>query len=48
VLARGYSLVLQANGRVVQDAARLRAGEPLDIRFHHGRAAATVVAITPD
>lgn len=48
VLARGYSLVLQADGRVVQDAARLRTGEPLDIRFRHGRAAATVVSITPD
>ena len=48
VLARGYSLVQCADGRVVQDAARLHAGESLDIRFHRGRATASVKSITPD
>ncbi len=38
VLARGYSIVQRADGRVVQDAATLAAGDALDLRFRHGRA----------
>ncbi len=38
VLARGYSIVQRPDGRVVQDAATLAAGDALDLRFQHGRA----------
>jgi len=38
VLARGYSIVQRADGRVVQDAATLAAGDALDLRFQRGRA----------
>lgn len=48
VLARGYSLVQRADGTVVQDAGALLAGEALELRFHTGRARATVVSIQPD
>jgi exodeoxyribonuclease VII large subunit len=48
VLARGYGLVRRADGTVVQDASVLHAGEALDLRFHLGRARATVVSTTPD
>lgn len=48
VLARGYSLVQRADGTVVQDSGALLAGEALELRFHTGRARATVVSIQPD
>jgi exodeoxyribonuclease VII large subunit len=48
VLARGYSIVLQDNGAVVQDAAALNAGEKIGIRFHHGQARATVESTSTD
>lgn len=48
VLARGYSLVQRADGTVVQDAGALLAGEALELRFHTGRARATVVSTQPD
>ena len=48
VLARGYSLVQRADGTVVQDAGALHAGEALELRFHTGRARATVVSTQPD
>lgn len=38
VLARGYGIVQHENGAVVHDAATLRTGETLDIRFHRGGA----------
>lgn len=38
VLARGYSLVSDKNGKVVRDAHRLRPGQSLHIRFQHGQA----------
>jgi exodeoxyribonuclease VII large subunit len=48
VLARGYSIVQQNNGRVVDDAATLHAGDTLNIRFHRGHASATVESVLPD
>jgi exodeoxyribonuclease VII large subunit len=42
VLARGYSIVQHEDGRVVQDAAALKAGEQIGIRFHRGQARAKV------
>ncbi|OZA10919.1 MAG: exodeoxyribonuclease VII large subunit, partial [Hydrogenophilales bacterium 17-62-8] len=48
VLARGYSIVQQADGAVVHDAATLHASERLNIRFHRGRASATVDSIQVD
>jgi exodeoxyribonuclease VII large subunit len=48
VLARGYSLVLQDNGAVVQDASALKAGEKIGIRFHRGQARATIDSTSTD
>jgi exodeoxyribonuclease VII large subunit len=42
VLARGYALATDAEGRVVSDAAQLVAGELLRLRFARGRAVARV------
>jgi exodeoxyribonuclease VII large subunit len=42
VLARGYSMVQDANGRVVSDAATLAAGEELRVTFAQGWAKAAV------
>ncbi|MDP1929686.1 MAG: exodeoxyribonuclease VII large subunit [Thiobacillus sp.] len=47
VLARGYSIVQQHNGRVVDDAAMLNAGDALVLRFHRGQASATVDSVLP-
>jgi len=45
VLARGYSIVQRENGAIVQDAATLDAGDSIGIRFHRGRARATVDSV---
>lgn len=42
VLSRGYSIVRDASGHVRTTSAGLAAGDPLDIRFAEGGAAATV------
>ena len=42
VLARGYALATDADGRVVSDAARLAAGDLLRLRFARGGASARV------
>lgn len=42
VLARGFAYVQTQNGRIVNDAACLQAGDGINIRFHKGRAVATV------
>lgn len=47
-LERGYSIVRGTDGAIVRDAAALRAGEALDLRFGHGGAAAVVTRIVPD
>jgi exodeoxyribonuclease VII large subunit len=48
VLARGYSIVQSEKGTVVQDAMTLNPGDPLRIRFHHGRAHAIVQSVDQD
>jgi exodeoxyribonuclease VII large subunit len=48
VLARGYSIVQREDGGVVQDAATLRAGDTLGIRFHRGQARARVESTSKD
>jgi len=48
VLARGYSIVQLESGAVVQDAASLNAGDKVGIRFHRGRARATVESTSKD
>ncbi|QNM95860.1 exodeoxyribonuclease VII large subunit [Chitinimonas koreensis] len=42
VLARGYSLVETADGHVVRDAAELRSGQRLRLKFARGEAGAVV------
>jgi exodeoxyribonuclease VII large subunit len=42
VLSRGYSVATDAQGRLVRDAADLEAGDEIRVRFHRGRAVATV------
>ncbi len=42
VLARGYSIVQDENGGVVGDAARLKAGQHVDVRLGSGSFGATV------
>jgi len=47
VLARGYALAADADGRVVTDAARLAAGDLLQLRFARGSAGARVLHAEP-
>lgn len=44
-LQRGYSIVRDADGAIVRDAARLAVGDPLTLRFARGAADATVTAV---
>lgn len=48
VLARGYSLVQLDTGAIVQDAAVLRTGDPINVRFHRGQARAVVQFTSQD
>ena len=50
VLARGYALATDIDGRIVVDAARLAAGDLLQLRFARGAASASVLrtAVGPD
>ena len=45
VLARGYSVVLTPDGRVVQRAAQVQIGEQVDIKLHQGSLTASVTQI---
>src|SRR5690606_3864549 len=42
VLARGYSITLDATGRAVRDADSVRVGARLSVRLHKGRLAVSV------
>ncbi len=42
VLARGYSMVRNAQGEVVRSSAQIELDETLNLRFHHGSAKARV------
>lgn len=47
-VARGYAIARDADGRIVQNAATLTAGQLLDIQFAQGQARVELVAVTPD
>jgi exodeoxyribonuclease VII large subunit len=47
ILNRGYALVFDAKGRLVKDAARLKAGDELSARLARGRVRARVTASEP-
>lgn len=48
VLARGYSLVVDGEGRVVRDASDLEPGDAIEARFQRGRARGRVDSIEVD
>jgi exodeoxyribonuclease VII large subunit len=48
VLARGYSIALDAGGQAVRDAAALRVGERLLLRLHRGQVVGRVEEIDED
>ena len=45
VLERGYAIVTAADGTIVQDAARLAAGDDVALTFARGRAGATIDSV---
>lgn len=47
-LARGYAIARDAQGRIVQDAAQLHAGQALDLSFAQGAARVAVTDIAPN
>lgn len=47
MLRRGYAWVVDADGRVLTDASRVRPGEILHVRMWKGRIEATVQAVEP-
>ncbi|MFN2425893.1 MAG: exodeoxyribonuclease VII large subunit [Candidatus Binatia bacterium] len=42
VLERGYSLAVDASGRIVRDAGDLKEGDRVELRFHRGRVGADI------
>jgi len=48
ILNRGYALVFDANGELVKDAARLRAGDEVSARLARGRVRARVSGTEPE
>jgi exodeoxyribonuclease VII large subunit len=48
ILNRGYALVFDAEGRLVKDAARLRAGDEVSARLARGRVRARVTGTEPE
>jgi exodeoxyribonuclease VII large subunit len=48
VLARGYGIVQQPDGRVLRDASTTQPGESIAIRLHRGRLTAMVTAVEPE
>lgn len=47
-LARGFSIVRDANGRLVTDAAGLQAGQTVSLYLAHGAAEASILGCTAD
>ena len=45
VLARGYSLVLTDDGRVVQRAGQVKPGDKVDIKLYEGQISAAVISV---
>jgi exodeoxyribonuclease VII large subunit len=46
-LDRGYAIVSDATGHVVQDATRAQRGDVIEARLARGRLKATVIEIVP-
>ncbi len=46
VLARGYSIVADANGKIVRDSASLEPNDRITVSFHTGRALATIDSVS--
>jgi exodeoxyribonuclease VII large subunit len=47
ILARGYALVTAADGAAVTDASQVAPGDPIRVRLHRGRLAASVTGAEP-
>jgi exodeoxyribonuclease VII large subunit len=47
VLARGYSVVRNAEGRIVKDSRSLEPNDTLDVSFHAGHAKVRIVSLKP-
>ncbi len=47
VLARGYSLTLDADGRIITDAAKVSVGDAIESQVSHGRLRSRVEAVSP-
>ncbi|MDR2452134.1 MAG: exodeoxyribonuclease VII large subunit [Candidatus Accumulibacter sp.] len=47
VLARGYTIVRDAEGRIVRDAATLEPNQAVTVSFHAGRADAVITSVWP-
>lgn len=47
VLARGYAIVLDSEGRAVTDSRSLARGNAISVRLHRGSLSAEVVAVEP-
>jgi exodeoxyribonuclease VII large subunit len=47
-LARGFSIVRDANGKLVTDAAGLHAGQTVSLHLAHGSAEASILTSSPD
>ena len=48
VLARGYSLVFDGEGRLIKEAGQVRPGDALRIRLHRGELEATTTGVVPE
>ncbi len=47
VLGRGYSIIRDAQDRIVTDAGQLHPGDPLTLTFAHGQAISRIEKVTP-
>ena len=48
ILARGYSVITQANGQIVRDARMLASGETVNLRFDRGSATSEIKTVSDD
>jgi exodeoxyribonuclease VII large subunit len=47
ILERGYAIAFDQHGRVLKDAARTAAGQPITVQLARGRIAADIRKIDP-
>lgn len=48
VLARGYSIVTDASGRIVHDGRKLEPNDPIAVSFHSGRVLARITSVSKE